>query len=71
MGGLFKKVAKGEYKPIPRQYSGHLADLIDQMLVVKPKHRASIGKTLSYNNVLADLLTNEPLMKHGEAFGLL
>lgn len=44
MGGLFKKVAKGEYKPIPRQYSGHLADLIDQMLVVKAKHRASICK---------------------------
>jgi len=44
MNGLFKKVEKGEYKPIPRQYSGHLADLIDQMLVVKPKHRASICK---------------------------
>lgn len=32
MAALYKKVIKGDYKPIPRQYSKGLSSLIDGML---------------------------------------
>ena len=47
MGALYKKVIKGEYKPIPKQYSTELHELVDRMLVVRPQDRISISK-LSY-----------------------
>ena len=46
MGALYKKVIKGEFKPIPDFYSEQLRELIESMLKVRPKDRISIGKVL-------------------------
>lgn len=36
MGELYKRVIKGEYKPIPKQYSDALRSMIGMMLVTNP-----------------------------------
>jgi NIMA (never in mitosis gene a)-related kinase 1/4/5 len=47
MNGLYKKVLKGEYKPIPLQYSTGLRQVIDSMLMNKYQDRASVSDILS------------------------
>lgn len=60
MQQLYKKVIKGEYRSIPRQYSNSLRIIIDSMLTVKPKNRVSIK----------ELLEMPILCKIGFEFGL-
>jgi hypothetical protein len=36
MQQLYKRVIKGEYKPIPKQYSDELRNIIAMMLVTNP-----------------------------------
>lgn len=47
MGTLYKKVTRGEYKPLPMQYSADLRGLISSMLTVRPNDRASLKSILS------------------------
>ena len=49
MAGLYKKVLKGDYKPIPLQYSSNLRQVVDLMLKSKSSERASITDILSLN----------------------
>ena len=51
MGALYKRVIKGEYKPIPKQYSAELHELIDKMLIVRPTDRISISKLTPIANL--------------------
>ena len=44
MASLYKRVTKGEFKPIPRQYSDELRDIISRMLNIHPKDRISLRK---------------------------
>ena len=44
MASLYKRVTKGEYKSIPRQYSDELRKIIGSMLVVRPKDRTWLSK---------------------------
>jgi len=44
MASLYKKVTKGDYKPIPRQYSDELREVIENMLIVRPLERISLRK---------------------------
>lgn len=46
MAGLFDVVCKGEYRPIPKQYSKNLQRLIKVMLRVDSKKRASVNDLL-------------------------
>ena len=48
MGALYKKVIKGDYKPIPKQYSAELQELVDKMLIVRAQERVSISKLNPY-----------------------
>ena len=41
-------MVKGSYPPIPEHFSGELANLIDQMLVVNPKKRISTKQLLEH-----------------------
>lgn len=41
MDGLFKKVQKGAYDPLPARYSRELAEIIASMLRVKSSQRPS------------------------------
>mmetsp|Transcript_3729 Transcript_3729/g.2786 ORF Transcript_3729/g.2786 Transcript_3729/m.2786 type:complete len:89 (+) Transcript_3729:109-375(+) len=47
MGGLFKKVQKGQYSKIPRHYSSDLSQLIKLMVQVKQDHRPTCDSLLS------------------------
>ena len=42
MASLYKRVVKGEFKPIPRQYSDDLRVIVERMLTVRPKDRVSL-----------------------------
>ena len=44
MASLYKRVTRGEYKSIPRQYSDDLRRIIHCMLTVRPKDRISLCK---------------------------
>ena len=46
MDGLYKKVQKGQYDPIPSKYSPELSNIIKNLLQVNPKNRPSCGKLL-------------------------
>ena len=45
MASLYKRVIKGEIKPLPRQYSDELRVIVERMLTVRPKDRISICKS--------------------------
>jgi NIMA (never in mitosis gene a)-related kinase len=47
MSGLYKSIVKGEYKPIPLQYSNSLREVVTMMLQNKPQKRASIQDIVS------------------------
>ena len=47
MGTLYKKVTRGEYKPLPMQYSVDLRGVISSMLTVRPNDRASLKSILA------------------------
>ena len=51
MGALYKRVIKGEYKPIPKQYSADLHELVDKMLIVRAADRISISKSTPIANL--------------------
>ncbi|CAG9333616.1 unnamed protein product [Blepharisma stoltei] len=46
MQGLYKKVIKGDYHPIPRGFSQDLANVISQLIQVDPKLRPSCSQIL-------------------------
>jgi NIMA (never in mitosis gene a)-related kinase 1/4/5 len=46
MKGLYQKVTKGVYPPIPRHYSADLGQLISQLLTVDSKRRPSAQQVL-------------------------
>ncbi len=46
MEGLYKKVQKGVYDPIPTIYSQELNQIISQCLQVNPKNRPSCDQLL-------------------------
>lgn len=46
MASLYKRVIKGEFKPIPRQYSDELREVTNCMLNVRPKERISLQSLL-------------------------
>ena len=54
MGALYKRVIKGEYKPIPKQYSVELSELIDRMLIVRATDRISISKLKPMHILLSE-----------------
>jgi NIMA (never in mitosis gene a)-related kinase len=47
MAGLATKVTKGQYGPIPQQYSVDLSQMIRSMLQVEPRNRPTIDKILA------------------------
>lgn len=65
MTGLFEKVIKGEYPPIPRMFSRDLSIIIGQLLKVEPSARPDCSQMLkskiikrhlaNYNHVEDDL----------------
>lgn len=56
MAQLFEVVSKGDYRPIPKQYSKELAQVIRQMLRTDPQKRISIGKPFDQVIDLDELL---------------
>ena len=44
MASLYKRVTKGDFKPIPRQYSDQLREVIGNMLCVRARERISLRK---------------------------
>lgn len=52
MASLFEIVCKGDFRPIPRQYSKELSQVIKKMLIVDPVKRISVSKFQLNNNVL-------------------
>lgn len=46
MEGLYRTVLKGKYARIPKIYSDDLADVLDCMLQVNPRHRPSVDDLL-------------------------
>jgi NIMA (never in mitosis gene a)-related kinase len=52
MDGLYKRVIKGRYKPLPSNYSVDLNNLIKLMLQVKPNLRPSCEKILNLPMVI-------------------
>ena len=52
MDGLYKRVIKGRYKPLPSNYSVDLNNLIKLMLQVKPNQRPSCEKILNLPMVI-------------------
>ncbi|OMJ67939.1 hypothetical protein SteCoe_34764 [Stentor coeruleus] len=47
MKGLYRKIIKGEYCPIPKVYSNDLSNLIEGMLQVDPSYRFTCDQILS------------------------
>ena len=60
MGALYKKVIRGDYKPIPKQYSSELHEVVDKMLVVRPQDRISISKYTSKRASFFDYFRGNP-----------
>jgi NIMA (never in mitosis gene a)-related kinase len=46
MNGLYKRVLKGQYPPIPSHYSMDMRQLIKQLLQVQPQSRPDTRETL-------------------------
>jgi NIMA (never in mitosis gene a)-related kinase len=44
---LVVKILRGNYPPIPQQYSQELAQLIDAMLQRRPEDRPAVGEILA------------------------
>ena len=55
MEGLFKKVNKGVYEKIPKQYSKELSEIIKKMLQVNPKLRTDSNELLKDQNLIEHL----------------
>jgi len=51
MQGLFRKVVKGEYLPIPRTFSSDLQQIISSLLMVDPGSRMTCSQILSLKEV--------------------
>ena len=49
MQGLYKKVLKGNYPKIPRNYSEDLAYIVKSLLQVSPHMRPKCGNVLNYH----------------------
>lgn len=69
MQQLYKRVVRGEYKPIPKQYSDDLRNIISMMLVTNPEKRISIGKS-EVLTVTEQLLALPEILKVGAEYGL-
>jgi serine/threonine protein kinase len=44
---LSMKIVRGNYSPIPRQYSNEMQSLIKMMLNVSPESRPDVGRILN------------------------
>jgi len=62
MKGLFKKVIKGEYKPLSRVFSRELNMIISMLMVVDPVKRPTCGK-----NYVGNLLQMDIVLKRMKA----
>jgi NIMA (never in mitosis gene a)-related kinase len=51
MEGLYKKIIKGNYSPLPNQYSKDLAKVVKAMLMVDPEERPDCGQLLAMPEV--------------------
>lgn len=47
MKGLYRKVIKGDYPPLPSRYSNQLAEMIKLLLKVNPSHRPTCDEILA------------------------
>ena len=57
MEGLYKKVIKGEFSPIPRTFSSDLHSIITSLLQVNPSSRPSCSQVLSIPSVIRHTTT--------------
>lgn len=55
MEGLFNKVVKGQFDPIPKVYSQELFNLVKYLIKVNPDHRPDCGQILSYPAIKAKI----------------
>lgn len=53
MNGLYKRVLKGQYPPIDRQYSQELSKVLAAMLRVDPQLRPSCSQILDLDYVVS------------------
>lgn len=51
MEGLFRKVSKGLYQPIPKKYSLELSNLVRQLLKSNPDKRPNCDEILKMTSV--------------------
>lgn len=52
MQGLYKKVIKGEYPPLPRTFSKDLHSAVSGLLQVNPNNRLTCDQILTFNSVI-------------------
>jgi NIMA (never in mitosis gene a)-related kinase len=55
MAQLYKKVMKGQYDRVPKQYSKDLQIVIKSMLQVKPKYRPTINQLFEHEIIQTHL----------------
>ena len=46
MQGLYRRVLKGRFKPVPKQYSQELSAIVKCMLALKPEDRPSCDEII-------------------------
>ena len=65
MASLYKRVVRGEMRPIPMQYSDELRFIINSMLTVRPKDRVSLCKSIlmTYMSKLIKFIMLEDLLQ--------
>ena len=62
MKGLYQKVVRGSYPPLPSVYSSDLSAIVKQLLQVNPTNRPTCSKILamtSIHNHLSETLVNQ------------
>ena len=63
--GLFQKISKGVFKPVPEPYSDQLRDLVTSMLSLNPSERPDINDVVAVaRDMLHKLSTKEKERRH-------
>ena len=52
MEALYRRVLRGQYNPLPQNFSKDLAHTIAMLLQVNPRQRPTIAQLLQYNRLL-------------------
>lgn len=60
MNGLYQKVVKGEYPPIPRTFSKELASILSQLLQVEPSRRPTTDQLLKSSIIQRHVVDKGP-----------